>query len=129
MPGKARREADPDLLPCTFCGGEAEFVEESEWIIPGKVKVTAWNVKCSRCWAAPKPNNFEGDKAVAARRWNSRAELTCRDVSRREFFRCSECGHSMEVEYDDSDLYDGDCVAGGFGYCPYCGAKVVGGDE
>lgn len=53
-------------------------------------------------------------------------ERTCRDVSGPEFFKCSACGHGIEVEYDDSRLYDGDDMAEDFKYCPYCGAKVVG---
>ena len=129
MPRTRRHGAVPDLLPCPFCGGEAQFVMESDWLVPGEVMVTAWKVECSRCWASPKPNNYEGDKRLAAERWNRRAERECRDVSRREFFRCSWCGHSLEVQYDDSDLYDGDCVAGCFGYCPYCGARVEDGGD
>lgn len=50
---------------------------------------------------------------------------TCKDVSRAEFFKCSACGHGIEVEYDDSRLYDGGYMADEFSYCPYCGAKVV----
>lgn len=53
-------------------------------------------------------------------------ERACHDTSRSEFFKCSECGHSVEVEYSDSRLYDRGCLADDFDYCPYCGARVVG---
>lgn len=105
------------LLPCPFCGGEAKFVKTSDEIVPGDVLV-AWNVKCSRCFASLLPNNYEGSKEAAAKRWNRRAERTCRNVSTRyESFKCSKCGCAI---YDTSQI-GSDRVY----YCSDCGAKVV----
>lgn len=115
----AQREAEEEvsvkLLPCPFCGGEAKFVKTSDEIVPGRVELVAWNVRCSRCFASPLPNNYEGSKEAAAERWNRRAERTCHYVYDREIcaWRCSECGGLEPV---------GDHVS----YCPDCGAKVVG---
>lgn len=58
-------------------------------------------------------------------KWNKRAGKTCNDVSKCEFFKCSECGHSVEIEYGDSKLYDSDgTIVAGFDFCPFCGAEV-----
>lgn len=51
---------------------------------------------------------------------------TCNDVSEYEFFKCSECGHSVEIEYGDSKLYDSDgTMVTCFNFCPFCGAEVL----
>lgn len=99
------------LLPCPFCGGEAKFVKTSDEIVPGRVELVAWNVKCSRCFASPLPNNYEGSKEAAAKRWNRRAERTCsvEDVWTM-YHVCSECDGA--IDRDDA-------------YCKHCGAKVV----
>ena len=77
-PGQEEEEEEVSvkLLPCPFCGGEAKFVKTSDEIVPGRVELVAWNVKCSRCFASPLPNNYEGSKEAAAERWNRRAERT-----------------------------------------------------
>lgn len=62
------------LKPCPFCGGEAEMIQDTDEFVPGKIAVTAYIVKCSKCWAAPLPNNYEGKKEAAAARWNRRIE-------------------------------------------------------
>ena len=122
MPGKEMRDAVPVLLPCPFCGGDAQFVMERDWVVPGKVMVTAWKVECSRCWASPKPNNYEGSKAVAAERWNRRAERTCRDFGGEEGtngegydFACSRCGYCCDLPQPN--------------FCPSCGARVEDGGD
>ena len=123
-PGQEEEEEEVsmELLPCPFCGGGAKFVKTSDVIVPGRVEVVAWNVKCSRCFASPLSNNYEGSKEAAAERWNRRAERTCRyvrdhmGVAGNWFCKCSECG----AEFDER------VVDRHFVYCPMCGAKVVG---
>lgn len=114
------------LLPCPFCGGEAKFVKTSDEIVPVRVELVAWNVKCSRCFASPLPNNYEGSKEAAAERWNRRAERTCRAVLHRVEYQegvvahtCSECGEILvcfDFEQDPPKP---------IGYCPGCGARVI----
>ena len=127
-PGQEEEEEEVSvkLLPCPFCGGEAKFVKTSDEIVPGRVELVAWNVKCSRCFASPLPNNYEGSKEAVAERWNRRAERTCRvEVSHgfhgpgprfegnvwTMYHVCSECDGA--IDRDDA-------------YCKHCGAKVVG---
>lgn len=117
-PGQEEEEEEVSvkLLPCPFCGGEAKFVKTSDEIVPGRVELVAWNVRCSRCFASPLPNNYEGSKEAAAERWNRRAERTCRNLNPPSCrnFECSECGESSEF-------------TPGFmpNYCPHCGARVI----
>ena len=60
----------PDLLPCPFCGGEAETVTGP---IPRK-----WGVRCINCdvWRDDRCES-EGDAITA---WNTRAALPARGV-------------------------------------------------
>lgn len=60
-----------ELKSCPFCGGEAQYRKATDQI--GNLVASTWKVECSNCWASPLPNNYEGDKRVAAARWNRRA--------------------------------------------------------
>lgn len=89
------------LLPCPFCGGEADIWEEYR---------NTWNVYCTRCGAETgyPAGSFPEAEAVAA--WNRRFERTCRYVGDEASGGCSECRGWLDP---------------GCSYCPSCGAKVV----
>lgn len=99
------------LLPCPFCGGEAELcVHEPTGV--------SW-VRCIECETSGGASNA----FCTVKAWNRRAERTCRNVSECGEFQCSECDqrifgskgqtHNAEFEYIDIN------------YCPNCGARVV----
>lgn len=96
------------LLPCPFCGGEADAYQSGAWLRDHFM----WYVKCGRCFTATCDKSTEAE-AVAA--WNTRTERTCRKVIPDEmegYVFCSECGAEIgEYGYPN--------------YCHNCGAKVV----
>lgn len=112
------------LLPCPFCGGEAEltgFDAPEYWV---------W---CPKCKASADMHTGM-ENAIAA--WNARAEQTCRNVheewEKTSFtgaetsFCCSECGaHYFDAESYYAGLADADGDLIRTNYCPNCGAKVV----
>ena len=59
-----------ELKPCPFCGGKAVWEEDSD--IFGDLVLTAYKIKCSKCWCSPFPNNYNGDKKKLAEIWNTR---------------------------------------------------------
>ena len=99
-----------ELLPCPFCGGEAELHPTYDM---DTNEVDGWFVWCNNdaCECKPETNqHFTEAEAIAA--WNSRAERTCRDVAiEGEWFECSKCGCVKQLIHPN--------------YCPNCGAKVV----
>lgn len=103
-----------ELKPCPFCGGEAKIESESDQM--GHLMLTGYIVKCSRCWCAPKPNNYDGNIQNVIDRWNTRHERTCIKVPGKMGYQgrkvvCSECGYGLG---DDR-----------WAFCPKCGAKVI----
>lgn len=92
------------LLPCPFCGGEAEFYSYS---------AGGYGVKCHECRCDVFDCRYSEAEAIEA--WNTRAERTCRDIGHergyKRIFVCSEC---------EGENHDGTPD-----YCPNCGAKVV----
>ena len=104
-----------ELLPCPFCGGEAEVrTRKNRGSMEGQ---TLYRIRCSNChigqlkWSAC----LEGHEWGAIEAWNTRAERTCRIEEHDEvpYPICSACG---AVQPDDYTVY----------YCWSCGAKVVG---
>ncbi len=99
-----------ELLPCPFCGGEANIIDHHN--DDGSVSVGCNNDTCL---------GFSGlgwlykTEAEAISAWNTRAELgsgTCRDVSANPLrFECSECG-GLSIEIAPR-------------FCPCCGREVV----
>ena len=128
-----------ELLPCPFCGGEAEIESISDQM--GHLTLIGYIVKCSECWCAPKPNNYEGNIENAIKRWNTRAAVTdeqfafaVHDGDALQNVRT--CHNTDSVPGDGSGFYPTPhfkCSACGASYaltgyacyCPGCGAKVV----
>ena len=113
------------LLPCPFCGGE-DFLEDcgnAAESIGQKGRMYWHRVICKNCNG--RIDNCDGDlryngsplvaKDIAHKKWNTRAERTCRmetDESCQNWNSCSEC---------DADYYTDQPL----NYCPNCGARVV----
>lgn len=100
-----------DLLPCPFCGGEAEMHGLN-------TVLSRPFVACEYCGAESAVYRTEAE-AIAA--WNTRAERTCkiyRVGNTQDLRKCSACGALMSFSHplDRSHL----------NYCPNCGAKVIG---
>ena len=100
-----------DLLPCPFCGGEAEFRDGSS---------TKPYIRCKSCGCRTWGSHAY-DRLVAA--WNRRAERTCRVESSHEeegdgcysYFEYElTCGH--EIAWADQLPPS---------YCPECGRRVL----
>ena len=78
-----------ELLPCPFCGGEAETFN------PFNADGT-WCVLCSECAAA---TGFEQTEAEAIAAWNSRAELGS-EPPYDELLRCLENDWNIRASWD-----------------------------
>lgn len=101
------------LLPCPFCGGEAETLT-AESMYGGYL----FGIMCNDCRSRGDVYDTEAE-AIAA--WNSRAERTCKSTTDDNAwcFACSECGKS----FPRSQLH----LAhnhGEINYCPNCGKAV-----
>lgn len=111
-----------ELLPCPFCGGEAQ-VYEMQYGADGQYSVfgvfcvddsKAELIGLSKYQHGHFIDNFPTEaEAIAA--WNTRVELTCHKVIPDEmegYVFCSECGAEIgEYGYPN--------------YCPNCGARVI----
>lgn len=105
------------LLPCPFCGGEAE--------IRGEILLF---VRCAEC-GTRLGEGYYATKAEAIAAWNTRAERTCRIEGRYGNQYCTCCGEMVGTWDSESELYiDGNMVEL-WNYCQNCGAKVIGGTE
>ena len=95
------------LLPCPFCGGEAEltgFDAPEFWV---------W---CPNCKASTDAHTCKGGAIEA---WNTRAERTC-EVLGEDY---DELLDYWETELSCGHVYIG--MKQYVNYCPNCGAKVV----
>lgn len=113
-----------ELLPCPFCGGEAEINGANKY---------GWSVWCKKCHSNNNWGHATEQGAIDA--WNTRAgckncaalnraaglwakadkrardlERTCRNVDEDGDFECSECGFCWVFHPH---------------YCPNCGRRVV----
>ena len=106
-----------NLLPCPFCGGEAELVALRDGL--GRIcKAYAW---CDKCETR---GDFYNTEAEAIAAWNTRAERTCQmeSVWGTNALQCSECCSYVST-------WDAECEIGKINYCQSCGAKVIGGNN
>lgn len=117
-----------ELLPCPFCGGEADVIDYDDecWVAHQCANgtavetdsyetvneaIAAWNTRAERVGERKTINKT--DDFVTH---DSRAERTCHNLRQHgyNYLECSSCGEKS---------YQGDKA---FDYCPNCGAKVVG---
>lgn len=108
-----------ELLPCPFCGGEADEYE-------GDYGNGIYCMMCGAMVGEPIHLEYRTTKRVsiaeAIAAWNTRAERTCSVVCIIDGLIMDEpnsielsCGHTFET-WDEVPP----------NYCPNCGAKVVG---
>lgn len=111
-----------ELKPCPFCGGEAEL--QSSTSDPFGEDRVSWRVVCREMFGCQGGtcNVWEATPDDAVRKWNTRAERTCRNLHESPLdFECSEC--SFAVSTDPSGLPNWQTEF--WQRCPSCGAKVV----
>ena len=125
-----------ELLPCPFCGGEAEILT-AESMHGGYLS----GIMCNDCRSR---GDVYDTEAEAIEAWNTRAETatlyeygfylngkkfvperTCRMTDRGE---CSECGAYIVRAWTEVHDFNGDMKRidlRSHNYCPNCGARVV----
>ena len=96
-----------ELLPCPFCGGEAEVLT-AESMNGGYL----FGAMCNDCLSR---GDVYDTEAEAVEAWNTRAVRTCNIVYDNGIAHCDTCGAGT---YTGSNLDY-------WHYCPNCGAKVV----
>lgn len=109
-----------DLLPCPFCGGEAEVRPTYDRFT---YQVDGWFAWCRNhndyeCPCAPQTMDYLTE-ADAVEAWNTRAERTCEVLGER---------YDELLDYWDTELSCGHVFNGMaqyVTYCPDCGAKVI----
>lgn len=106
-----------NLLPCPFCGGEAQVQHQSRKLYGDAVDW--YGVYCNKQFCGYVSGQSTEAEAIAA--WNTRAERTCRETTIDKFFNgCDSCGYVWQFFYSI-----GKCERPN--YCPNCGAKIIGG--
>lgn len=118
-----------ELLPCPFCGGEAEILT-AESMRGGYLFGIMCNDCCSRgdvyeteaeaieAWNTRAAYHGYEQAAIEAwksiKTWNTRAERTCHLIEDSGLLHCSECGGVAEER-----------LWAYWHYCPNCGARVT----
>ena len=100
-----------ELLPCPFCGGEAEY----GFTMAGE------EVYCKKCGAAM-PRTTTKQATITA--WNTRSAGTCEMVHIKhgtlyDVYRCDKCGYTHANSNTDRKATWLEP-----NYCPNCGRKV-----
>lgn len=115
-----------ELLPCPFCGGEAQVFESGAWFVDHFMKY----VRCTSCGLQTCDYKTEAEAVEA---WNTRTKPAY-DLEayqdglwaqfRRDFKTChserTDCFECSECAFIDAYVAPDD-----FNYCPNCGARVT----
>ncbi len=117
-----------ELLPCPFCGGEAQVMHMELDSIEEGWKV--WGVWCMDDLHAEEHGGYQHGhfidnfvtEAEAIAAWNTRAERTCeikhiKSGAMYDVWRCSACGYEYAESVSDMSIVGS--------YCPNCGAKAA----
>lgn len=119
------------LLPCPFCGGEAELkrYQSGDW------QVICYHADGCIMLESDLDNCYWENVQTLARQWNARAERTCEpkwtlqgETQTQEFWRCEcgNCGHEFGVEDRSSFPFKMTIDKVEIpNFCPNCGARVV----
>lgn len=102
-----------ELLPCPFCGGEAEILT-AESMHGGYL----FGIMCNDCRSR---GDVFDTEAEAIEAWNTRAERTCMGESDLSEWVCSEC----QCWIPTGITHENKERVSTWNYCPHCGAKVV----
>lgn len=104
-----------ELLPCPFCGGEAEKLTSTDGFT---------SIGCLNCNPFLGVMVQRGTEAEAIAAWNTRAERTCKwelehSGTLYDKWRCSKCGYLFVEPRCDNGYTDLEPR-----YCPQCGARI-----
>lgn len=119
-----------ELLPCPFCGGEAQVMKMDLGSIEEGWQV--WGIWCVDDLHAEEHGGYQhghfidnyATEAEAIEAWNTRKERTCHDTGECRWFCCSECGFGFNDMYANKER-EFEIDVSFPKYCPNCGAKVI----
>ena len=106
-----------ELLPCPFCGGEANTLEEP-YVVDVRYSVGCNDDECRGFIGLSWLYKTEAEATAA---WNTRAERTCKEYgSVRVWQSCNVWSHELSCGHEVDTLEKEQP-----NYCEVCGAKVV----